>query len=268
MPTSRSEVTQYQYLYERPSAQAFGIGQCQVAGIEYFSNGTRWIGGMSLLGQGSTGWIVPALVAANAATYTQAGTLVTVVSTGHLMTAAANNGRNIYLGLTGGTGVAGWFSNFTYVDANTFTCTSAISATDSGNVLSNTVLTTISPISVTVPAKSMGPNGRIRLTAICSNNNSAGVKTLKTTFGGTIFIQIAPTTTTCLPIMKDVINRGVETAQIGGSISASGTGATSSGIFTSAIDTTANTTVDFSLTIATASDWMSIEAYSVELLPG
>lgn len=38
----------YQYLYERPSAQAYGIGQCQVGGDEYRSDGVSWT-----LGSGS-----------------------------------------------------------------------------------------------------------------------------------------------------------------------------------------------------------------------
>lgn len=49
MPTYRTDVAQYRYIYERPTPDIFGVGQCQVAGVEYISDGVSW----TLAGTGS-----------------------------------------------------------------------------------------------------------------------------------------------------------------------------------------------------------------------
>lgn len=259
---------QYQYLYERPTPQAFGIGQCQVGGVEYFSDGKQWYGGAAVtLGQGAAGWILHAMQAANASTYTQAGTLVTVTSTGHNMAAATNNGRNIYLGISTGTATTGWFSNFTYVDANTFTCTAPDSKTTSGAVLSNTAETTI--ISVPVPAGMMGLNGSIRVSAVYQNNNSAGAKSHKIKLGGTQFVSTSATTTvTYTHIGRSITNRNSLSSQVSQNVSTTGGGGSSaSAPVTAAIDTSVDTTVTLTLQLAAASDWVSLDSYIFELLP-
>lgn len=69
------------------------------------------------------------------ATYSQTGTTVTVTYTAHGFT-AIYNGCNIYLCENGASGLLtpGWFTNFTFVNANSFTCTSTVSQSTSGNI--------------------------------------------------------------------------------------------------------------------------------------
>jgi hypothetical protein len=268
MPTSREIIPQYQYLYERPSAQAFGIGQCQVNGIEYYSNGLYWLGGVSILGQGAAGWIVPALAAADAATYTKSGTTLTVTSTGHLMTAAVNNNRNVYLGLSGGTETTGWFSNFTYVDANTFTCTSSTSSTDSGTVLTNASAAKLLPVSITVPANTMGTNGRVRVSYVAAHNNSAGTKISRIRFGSSDASLVTTTTTLSVGVCKNIANRNATNKQVMEMAYSTGTGTNAAAPTNLTVDTTADVAITFSIQLNTANDWQQIESYMIEVIPG
>lgn len=107
MPTYRLDVVQYQYLYERPSAPAFGVGQCQVAGVEYISNGSTW----TLAGTGGGG--------SGAGTYsliTDYGVVGAADDTA-TFSAAAASGKTVYI--PAGTyivnGVTGWASNTRFI---------------------------------------------------------------------------------------------------------------------------------------------------------
>ena len=63
-----------------------------------------------------------------AGTYSQSGTTITVTSAAHGLT----NGYRVFFDATSGTSRDGCY-NITYVDVDTFTITSAVSATTSGN---------------------------------------------------------------------------------------------------------------------------------------
>ena len=84
--------------------------------------------------QRAKGWIVPSLASANAATYSQTGTTITVTSTGHNIPATNYDTKDVYLNMgtaaTGATIPPGWFSNFQRTGVNTFTCVSTVSQTE------------------------------------------------------------------------------------------------------------------------------------------
>ena len=48
MTTYRTDTPRYLYLYERPSAAAFGAGQCLVGGVLHISDGVNWIASGSI----------------------------------------------------------------------------------------------------------------------------------------------------------------------------------------------------------------------------
>ena len=76
--------------------------------------------------------------AASGVTYSQSGYTMTVTATAHKFT-NLQNGAAIYLTISGGTASSGWYSNFTYIDANTFSCTAIASiSSTSGNIINYT----------------------------------------------------------------------------------------------------------------------------------
>jgi len=87
--------------------------------------------------------------AAGTITYSQTGTTVTITHTAHGMTTDFNGGE-IYLTQSTGALLSGWFTNWTYVDVDTYTCVSTVSQSTSGNLGTNTA-ETVFPYSYTVP---------------------------------------------------------------------------------------------------------------------
>lgn len=221
-----------------------------------------------LLLEDTVGHIVPALVAANAATYSQSGTTLTVTSAGHNMT-ATHNGKNVYLAnATISTGVAptgysgNWFSGFTYINANSFSCTCTNSQTATGTLLTNTSLTAL-PITGTLTAGAIGLNGQIEYEVVVSNNNSAGNKTLNVTVAGTAVTATVNSTNItgyvkkCLKLMNS-LNRQVSTAQ-----SSFGPTATSVAALIQTLDLTVDASIGIALTVAAASDFAAIETATI-----
>lgn len=132
------------------------------------------------------------------ATYSQTGTTVTVTWTAHGLTNEFD-GASVYLVGSTGALVSGTFTNFVYVDANTFTCTSAISQSTSGNLGTNTS-ETFSPVQATFPsitgyfkagdsialagfrrAKNSGNNKTFKVYQ-CGANTASDVMTTQTTW--------------------------------------------------------------------------------------
>lgn len=202
MPLLRQNIENYQYLYERPSAQAYGIGQCQVAGVEYISDGKTWYGGTPVtLYNSYLGIIFPSLQTGNGGSYSQSGTTITVTSTAHLIPATVHNGKKVYfdpgVAATGATITQRLFDNFTYVDANTFTCTASNSQTGTGSgVVTQTSAITVPDFSVTVPANLLGLNGYIDVYNMSLCNASAGTKRISFSLSTLSFKNPSPASTT------------------------------------------------------------------------
>ncbi len=143
------------HLASRPLTSSFGVGQCQIGSTVYVNDGVSWkIPRQAISNLPNTKLIVPSLN--GTATYSQTGTVITVTATGHNMTAGLNGG-SVYLAPSSGTTVAGWFTGFAFVDANTFTCNSTVSQTTSGNLtqLINELIV-FQPALVTVPGGMLG----------------------------------------------------------------------------------------------------------------
>jgi hypothetical protein len=232
-------------------------------GAEYISNGSAWVhGGEIEIIQKAKGWIVPSLAAADAATYSQTGTTITVTSVGHNIPAENYDTKDVYLNMgaaaTGATIPPGWFSNFTRTSADTFTCVSTISQTGTGTVNTNISVTPVNELSSTIIGGILRPNGVTDFSFTSSNNNSAGIKSVLFWFG-IDQLSFDNTTTIVLQSSHNLIsNRNNEAKQVfsfGGNVAVG----------------TQNTAVDvpciFSLQCAQPNDYIAIHAASVYILP-
>jgi hypothetical protein len=213
------------------------------------------------------GWIVPGLITGNAATYSQTGTTITVTSTGHLIPATIHNGKDVYLVIGSGLATTGWFTNFTYVDANSFTCTSSVSQSTSGAVNTNLSQITVSALTVTIPANILGLNGSIRTSAIFSCNNSAGAKTLRVLLANSAYITDQATTAISFAAVGRVLSNINNTQkQVSHNQGSTGAGSSTLAVVNLAVDTTTAQDLTVKLQVAVASDYIALESIQHELV--
>ena len=248
----------------KPAASTF-VGEIRVSdvgigGSSWYSNGVSWsaLAPVTIL-QTSKGFIVPALAAANAATYIQTGTSIAVTSTAHTMT-AVHNGKSVYLAIASGLATAGWYTNFQYVDANSFTCVSSISQSTSGTVNTNLVETVITPLTTSLLGGLMGANGELDVALGATYTNSANAKTFRAYFGGSIYLNYAPTTTATLWIpTKTIQNANSESVQFFGINAMIVGGVTAGAMVKGAINTANAVPLTFSVINSTANEFIVVE---------
>jgi hypothetical protein len=119
-------------------------------------------------------------------------------------------------------------------------------------------------INVNVPAGDIGNNGQIVVTCNWATNNSAGAKTGAVYLGGTaVGSSSSYTTSTGGSSMNSIRNRGVLNAQISQLIGGAATGAS---VYTS-IDTSVNKAITITGDLATATDNVILEGFTIQLLP-
>lgn len=140
-------------------------------------------------------------------------------------------------------------------------CQSAVAASVTGNTSETTLAT------CNVPANAIGANGRLRVFAQFSFTNNADAKTARIRYSGaagTQYIAATGASAASAQYLIDIANRNATNSQVGG-VPAFGTSATAP--VTSAVDTTAATSVVFSGQLGISTDTMALESYWVELLP-
>lgn len=125
--------------------------------------------------------------------------------------------------------------------------------------LAATVLAT-----VVVPANALGKNGMIRVKTIWSTTNSAYNKTSIIRFGGTDTSANVTTTTSTYKDEQTIQNRNATNSQV---FIFGGAAYTGSPIGTMAKDTTVNQNIDIVGQLAVATETMTLEAYTVEVIP-
>lgn len=124
---------------------------------------------------------------------------------------------------------------------------------------------------VTIPAGAMGANGQLRVWSQWSYTNSANNKFLKIRLGGiggTAHFAVAVTTSAEFSDFRHIANRNSQSSQIGGPGGSSPFGSTSNPVSTSAIDTSASTTLVFTGQKVSSGETITLEAYGVDLLYG
>lgn len=124
----------------------------------------------------------------------------------------------------------------------------------------------INAITFNVPANTIGPNGRLRVFALFSNNNSGNNKTYSIIFGGTSLGSVAETTNLSLAWEKDIFNAGVTNAQVTQPAGILGTGQAVGVNSHPQVDTTLVQQLSIQLNDAAATDWSGVEAFTIEVL--
>lgn len=120
---------------------------------------------------------------------------------------------------------------------------------------------------ITLPGGAMGINGGVRIHTLWSMTNNANNKTQKVKFGGTSILFYTLTSVAGNQTLTIYRNRGAANSQVGLANSSTGIGNTSSAPTTSSIDTSADVTILITGQLATGTDTLTLEAYSVEVLP-
>jgi hypothetical protein len=132
------------------------------------------------------------------------------------------------------------------------------------------VTTAVTGPQITVPANSLGPNGVLRISEQWSTTNSAGAKTLTSSFSGTNIKSVALTTSNGYKATDTLYNRGIQAAQIGDQV----------GLTTGGVGLLTGTNeyffINFALpqiyqmigTLAVATDVLVMESYLLEAIPG
>lgn len=174
-----------------------------------------------------------------------------------------------WLWYVGSTTTAGTFFNSTYTTGTPTKGTATAFATTGPGAFTG-VITEVNGVQITVPANALGPNGKIVHAEGFSMNSTAGAKTGKAKYngtGGTTIMSIAGGSgNTILSNIGYIQNQGATGAQVTGNVP--GYVAEGTGITYLAVDTTAATTVAFTLTRAVATDVLAQERGSVGVVYG
>lgn len=122
---------------------------------------------------------------------------------------------------------------------------------------------------ITIPANTLGANGAVRVTLGYSFTSNANVKTFRARFSGasgTIYLTRAVSTQTNETGWIVIGNRNSVSSQVGAYSTINASGTAVSGQTTSAVDTTAATTIVITAQKATGSDTVTLEFYTVEVI--
>lgn len=137
-------------------------------------------------------------------------------------------------------------------------CQSAVAASHTGNTNETTLAT------CTIPANAMGANGCLTLDAFFSYTNSANNKNLRARLGGisgTVYTVSVQTTSLGVRFVgTEICNRNATNSQVGG-VGTAFAGAP----ITSAVDTTASTTVVFTGQLTNSGETVTLEMSRVRL---
>lgn len=251
------------------------ISDVGVNGSVWHNNGTKLVRDTPItLYNAYHGVIIPSCAAANAASYVQASTVLTVTCAGHNIPATVHNGKSIYLTpgtpATGAQLAAGLYTNFQYVDANTFTCVSTVSQTGTGAI--NTQLSAITLPNFTVPVKGniLGLNGYLELYHLSQTNATAGTKRAAFSYSTYVFKNTSPASTTVITQENHRMQNVNSTAkQMAFPISGIGNvGNAALPPVLGTIDSTADQNITCQVTLNTALDFIVIEHITIILQPG
>jgi len=243
-------------------------------GSLWYYDGSKWRFGSVLAEQKTDGWIVPSMLAANAATYTQSGTTITVNATAHGLQQndATLNGSKVYLIIGSGAATTGWYTNFQCSNANQFTCTSSISQTTSGTVNTNTAETTITDCTTSIKGGLLGNNGHIKSNARYYYSNNGATKTMRYYLGAQgIYLPTTNISTSHGSHIFTVNNVNSETKQRGyGTATNSGgvTAGTSTWLSLAAtVDTTTNQNYTVTVQLSAAQSYIHMQQLLLEIFP-
>jgi hypothetical protein len=122
---------------------------------------------------------------------------------------------------------------------------------------------------ITVPGGAMGPNGILRLLTLWSTLSNADAKTMIAALGGAQFLNAGLTTSGAAQVLSMVYNRGNAAINLGQpSANNAGLGTFGANIVQLAVNTALAQTLAISGQLATATDFLILESFLAEVIPG
>ena len=172
-----------------------------------------------------------------------------------------------------GTGISvlGTVYNNTYTNGQLSVISSPTPFSTTGpGAYTQTTSTLIAGPTYAMPGNSMGPNGALELTMIASTPNDGNLHIIAPSLGGTQVGQCNTTGNLSFGCYVSITNAGVTNSQIwdknNGSYGDFSAGSTAA-VLPSSIDTTTAQNVSWNSYIATATDYLILERYSIKLYP-
>lgn len=215
------------------------------------------------------------------ATYVMDAGIVTVTKIAHGLT-SAQDGKNIWLMRgTGGFGVSDGHptspiysevcTGFTYVDANTFTCTSTNTATSSGSLSAGDTFYNSLAAYIVLPGNTIGYTGWLRYQAMISHNGTANQKYLSVCFGpddnyshrGTTYQRFSDSVSGTNVTL--VSGKGMRYMNSPTKFLTFPYGSGNGKVSENVLDNTQPTRLSFNVRLANTSDWAIVEFIEVEL---
>jgi hypothetical protein len=237
-----------------------------IYGSTWYSDLVTWSCPVIDLLKPNKGCVVPSLAAANAATYSQTGTLITVNNGVAHNIPSDFNGQNVYLVIGSGLATTGQFGNFQLTGPNTFTCVSTVSQTTSGAVNSNTAETTIPDSMFTLPAGVLGAKGELFADLVFNGIVSGNSKVFRLKLGSDNLMSIGLTTTPKMFPAVRFNNRGDQAVNISTDwLSYTTNSASPAKYFT--INTAVAQTGFVTVSSSAANEYNSLEKISVRIYP-
>lgn len=193
-------------------------------------------------------------------TASQSGNTVTVVATNHgVVGNTSKNGFRIYY--PGSASIpAGWYPDFAWVDANTFTFSRTPAATvvsesvNGGSAFTSRVTVATSS---TILAYSLGLFGDVTIDVVRSASSVTGAKVLSVAIDGSDFSQLSLNSTTGGTFSHSLFALGSHTKQVGTTLQNGAASSTSP--FYPTIDMTQNRVVAVIGQLQAPGIWMTIE---------
>lgn len=142
----------------------------------------------------------------------------------------------------------------------------AASAVESTVHTGDTNVTTLATINV--PANTLGPNGRLRISALLRFIGTTNTKKAIITFGGTTFVSTTSVSASLSAwVVTDIANRNATDAQVAHASTLAGPAGNAAGdIVTGTIDTTADQSIVIAGQLTDGADSVALESYVVEVL--
>ena len=252
--------------------QSIIVSDLGLNGVNFVWTGAKWSRDCNFIFQQSTlNYIVPSLTAP---TYSQLGNVITVTNVGHNISAIENGGSIYLLQGTVLTGVAPtsngqWFTNFTWLTADTFSCQATNSQTATGLFLQNLSETTI-PVTKVLPGGVLGATGILETDYTTSCNNSANTKIAYLRLGGAAYHYVGVGINSVGIRAHGVLSNISETKQTAlklGFAFGFQAGAASDSWVSLALNTTLPLNNSISVAVGSANDYMAVSNFISRVNP-
>jgi hypothetical protein len=281
MPLYGNSIPSYTWA-TKPAASSFSgqalFSDIGVNGSVWYSNGSKWVHESPIImAQSGILMMIPSSGSiGNNGALTLTTALPVIYSEGVYMYFPANaisagSAAGLYYVVMSST-TAGTIYNNTYVGGQPSIPTGlvAFATTGPGAYTQSTGLE-VTLVSFIVQGGVLGVNGKLDFESIVENNNSGGSKSYKVKFDSVDLVAQSTTTSLGGRYMSTISNAGIENKQrtMSSSTSASIVGTVSVGAAfqNTTVDTSQNVTASITGSLAVATDYCMVRAFSAEVLP-